>query len=220
MGLFDRRKAKSGGTGDLSEYEGMRVEVMDEETGRLLFVARVRLAWDGSLELQTISGPRLEGVSGYLPVVMRGYEDSVKKAVHMEAELTPRDSSTWRVSGLRITGKDNDRAFYRQETATGGDIMPIRQVGLDSEVCRLVNISAGGVCLLSPEEYKVGEKLLLRANPLEGLQLAPLICVVRRVTRRKNGFEYGCEFTEITPAVEDAIAKAIMDMQLKRMRRE
>ena len=60
---------------------------------------------------------------------------------------------------------------------------------------------------------------MVHTQPFEGIQLAPMICAVRRVTRRKNGFEYGCEFEDLSPAAESAIAKAITEMQLKRIRR-
>ena len=65
-----------------------------------------------------------------------------------------------------------------------------------------------------------GDKLLLRSDIFEGKTLPPLVCTVRRVTKRRIGYEYGCEFADLTPATEDMIAKAIMEIQLKRMRRE
>ena len=215
MGLFDRRK--NGRNQDLSEYSGMRMEVMDED-GHLLFVARTSVTWDGVLELTPITTPHIDDPDG-MYVTMRGYEEAIRKAVHMEGELEQR-SSTWRVSDIHVTGKDNDRAFFRQETAADGDVLPMKQTGITSNQCRVVNISAGGVCILTDKDFRVGEKLLLRANRMGDLQLPPLICVVRRVARRRNSFEYGCEFVDLKPAVEDAIVKAIMEMQRKRVRRE
>ncbi|MBR3560452.1 MAG: PilZ domain-containing protein [Oscillospiraceae bacterium] len=218
MGLFDRRKNSGGNQQNLSEYAGMRLEVMDED-GRMLFVARSSVTWDGTMELQPITVPHLDHTSS-LSVTMRGYEEAIRKAVHMEGELEQRANSTWRVSSFHVTGKDNDRAFYRQETSAEGDVMPMKQMGVMSNPCRLVNISAGGVCIHTDINFRVGEKLLLRSNRVGDLQLPPLICVVRRVSRRKQGYEYGCEFVDLRPAVEDAIARAIMEMQRKRMRRE
>ncbi len=214
MGLFGR--GRSDNHQNLSEYSGMRMEVMDED-GHLLFVARSSVTWDGQMELQPITTPNIDDVDG-VSVLMRGYEEAIQKAVHMEGELE-QHSNTWRVSDLHVTGKDNDRAFFRQETSVEGDVLPMKQVGITSNHCRVVNISAGGVCILTDRTFRVGDKLLLRANQMEELQLPPLICVVRRMTRRKNGFEYGCEFVDLRPAVEDTIVKAIMEMQRKRMRR-
>jgi len=214
MGLFGR--GRSGNNQNLSEYSGMRMEVMDED-GRLLFVARTSVTWDGMLELTPITSPNIDDPDGVY-VTMRGYEEAIKKAVHMEGELEQRNN-TWRVSDIQVTGKDNDRAFFRQETSTDGDVLPMKQTGIDSNPCRLVNISAGGVCILTDKSFRLGERLLLRANPVGELQLPPLICAVRRVAHRKNTFEYGCEFIDLKLAVEDSIVKAIMEMQRKRMRR-
>ena len=215
MGLFGR--GKSGKNQDLSEYSGMRMEVMDED-GHLLFVARTSVTWDGVLELTPITAPNIDDPDG-VSVTLRGYEEAIQKAVHMEGELEQR-SNTWRVSDIHVTGKDNDRAFFRQETSADGDVLPMKQTGITSNPCRVVNISAGGVCILTDKSFRLGERLLLRANAVGELQLPPLICVVRRVARRRNSFEYGCEFVDLKPAVEDAIVKAIMEMQRKRVRRE
>lgn len=214
MGLFGQRN--SGNSQNLSEYSGMRMEVMDED-GELLFVARTSVTWDGMLELTPITEPNIDDPDGVY-VTMRGYEEAIKKAVHMEGELE-QHRNTWRVSDVHVTGKDNDRAFFRQETSAEGDVLPMKQMGITSNQCKVLNISAGGVCILTDRSFRVGERLLLRANPIGDLQLPPLICVVRRMARRKNGFEYGCEFVDLRPAVEDAIVRAIMEMQRKRMRR-
>ena len=220
MGLFDRwTRSKDEASEDMSEFAGMRIEVMNE-AGEMLFVGRADVTGSGDIELQPITVPRLAPGTKYVDVQMRGYQDSVKKAVHMEGVVSPRPSGRWLVEDIRVTGKDNDRAFYRQDTVIGGDVMPIKQLGVDSRPCRVVNISAGGVCIFVDAEYMRGEKLLLRSNLLEGWELTPLICVVRRITKRKGGYEYGCEFTELTPATEDIIAKAILEMQLKRRRME
>ena len=217
MGLFDRLKKKTDGKQNLAEYSGMRVEVMDE-TGRLLFLARCNTLWDGTLELESITGSDFIEAFDQMDVTLRGYEESVQKAVHMRGELTRLDDK-WRVSNLRVTGKDNDREYFRQEAIADGSVASLQQKGVASDPCRLLNISVGGICIFTEGEFRRGERLLVHTQPFEGLQLAPMICAVRRVTRRKNGFEYGCEFEDLSPSAESAIAKAITEMQLKRIRR-
>ena len=113
MGLFDRLKKRSDGKQNLAEYSGMRVEVMDE-TGRLLFLARCNTLWDSTLELESVSGSDFIEAFDHMNVELRGYEESVQKAVHMRGELSRVDDK-WRVTGLRVTGKENDREFFRQE---------------------------------------------------------------------------------------------------------
>ena len=220
MGLFDRRsKRKKESENDLNEYIGTRFEVMDG-SDRLLFVGRANSFLLGELELQPITVPRLAPNAGGIPVRMRCYRDAEKKAVHMEGLLSLHSNGLCTIRDIEITGKDNDRAFFRQDTAIGGEVMPIKQTGVYSEDCRLINISAGGVCIWVDAEYMLGDRLLLKSNLLEGWELTPLVCVVRRITKRKQGYEYGCEFAELTPATEDLISKAILEMQLRLMRRE
>lgn len=219
MGLFDRFRKRDEEEDDVQEYANMRIEVMDE-TGELLFVGRSSVTVSGRMELQPITTPRLAPDAKYVSVLMRGYEESIRKAVHMEGYISAGRNGRWLVDDFEITGKDNDRAFYRQDTGIDGDVVQLRQAGIRSQPCWLQNISAGGVCILVDAEYALGEKLLIRSNLLEGWSLTPLMCVVRRITKRKNGYEYGCEFTDLTPMTEDLIAKAIMEMQLKKMRRE
>ncbi len=155
-----------------------------------------------------------------LHVAMRGYQESVKKAVHMDCWLVPfEDDGCFKAEKLSVTGKDNDRAFYRQETAISGAVVPLRQKGMSDATCRLVNISAGGVCFLATANYAVGDKLQLKTNMLPGVETPPLVCVVRRATKKRFGFEYGCEFTALDTETEELLARAIMEMQRKRMNR-
>ena len=222
MGLFDLftgRGKEDDDKLDLSEFAGMRVEVMDEG-GALLFSARASESWDNALVLQPITVPQLRRATDEIPVTLRGYEDETRQAVHMDATLVRRSDGTWRAEDIEITGRDNDRAFYRQSTSIGGEITPMQGAGLYTQPCRVLNISAGGVCILVEPQYRIGDRLLLKSNLLEGWSMTPLLCEVRRVTKRKNGYEYGCEFTELTPAMEDMIAKAIMEMQVRQKRYE
>lgn len=221
MGLFDRKKNKkeSDQTGSLSQYAGMRVEVMNER-GSLLFIAHIAIEWDGSVKLRPITPPRIKRDMEDIPVTMRGYEQSVKKAVHMEGTITLEGDGNWAVEDFEVTSKDNDRAFFRQETTMSGSVISLRNPNVEAIPCRVVNVSAGGVCLWSQTQFLIGEKLLLRSDLFEGWKTLSLMCAVRRMVRRKNLYEYGCEFTQLSPAMEDLIAKAIMDMQIKRMREQ
>lgn len=218
MGLFNwgKNKDKDDGPGHLAEYAGMRLEVMDENE-RLLFVAHANITWEGNMELRPTAALRVPPTVKSLPVLMRGFHLTEKKAVHMEGVISPRGDGSWTVEGLRITGKDNDRAFFRQETAIAATVMPMHQHGVEAMPCRVVNVSAGGVCLQFGAECRMGEKLMLSASLLEGWSPMQLMCVVRRVVRRKTIFEYGCEFIDLSPAVEEAVSKAILEMQLQRM---
>ncbi len=221
VGLFDRKvaKVKKEEPNGLLQYTGMRLEVMNYVNGGLLFVGRSSFLWDGSMVLQPITVAPEDLSPEGVRVKMRGFQEEVKKAVHMQCRILPFESGGFLVKELEITGKDNDRAFYRQDTAASGEVVPIRQQGLSEATCHLVNISAGGVCFLTASQYKVGDRLLLKTDLLPGRD-APLVCQVRRATRKRFGFEYGCEFTALDQATEDLLSRAIMEMQRKRMSME
>jgi len=220
VGLFDR-KSKSDqqrAANSTSQYAGMRVEVMNT-LDQMIFVGRMSSPWEGGLEITPITVPELDRIHEY-DVNMRGYQESAQKAVHMRGRLTASGANAWRVKNFEVTGRENDRAFYRQEMAADGDITPFRGTNPYAMPCKVLNVSAGGVCIQVDETFRRGDKLLLRSDIFEGKTLPPLVCTVRRVTKRRIGYEYGCEFADLTPATEDMIAKAIMEIQLKRMRRE
>ncbi len=219
MGLFGRlfHRDNDDDPGDLSGFEGMRLEIMDEQ-GDLLFAARAGLSWDGSIELRPITVPRVRPGTKFISVEMRGYDAARKQAVHMEGDITPHSDGTWTVDDLKVTGRDNDRAFFRQEMLIGGSVMPLRQRGISERSCRIINISAGGACVQFPAECMVGEKLLLKFRLGDGGQPMALMCVVRRVTRRQNFYEYGCEFIDLSPALEEQITRTIMNMQREHRR--
>ena len=219
MALFNRRNNDREDASNAStQYAGMRVEVMSRQN-QPIFAGRMSSSYNGGLEIQPISVPPLDADKRYA-VNLRGYQESAQKAVHMMADIVPRTGGVWKVENLSVTGMDNDRAFFRQELIMEGEVMPFKQAGVYSEPCRILNVSAGGVCIQVDDNYRVGDKLLLRSSIFEGWRLSSLMCIVRRVTKRRIGYEYGCEFTELTPTTEDLISKAIMQMQLKRMRRE
>lgn len=221
MGLFSRlfHREEQEDRADPSEYAGMRMEVMDEN-GAILFIARASVAWDGELELQPLNVPHLPPYADNIPVLLRGYDDEEKLAVHMQGTIVSRGKGLWLVEDFQVTGKDNERAFYRFATNANGEVTPMKQWGLNSSSCRLLNVSAGGVCLWSDAEFLPGERILLKNELFDEWGIKPLICIVRRVTKRRFGYEYGCKYSSLPPATEEKITRIIMDMQRKNRREQ
>lgn len=217
MGLLDWLRNRSNGEDevDYEQYSGMRFEVMDDRE-RLIFIAFFTVGDDGTVVLRPIVPPRYPPTGKYYPVLMRGYQQSTKKAIHMEGDISPAGNGNWLVDELKVTGVDNDRAFYRQVTSVGGMVVPMHQRGLNAIPCRVLNISAGGVCIQTGAECMVGEKMMLRTTLFDDWRIAPQMCTVRRATRRRTLFEYGCEFSDLSPGVEEHISKSIMEMQRER----
>ena len=236
-------------TESYEEYSGIRMEVLSEER-ELLFVARLAVSDGGRGELQRVSEGNVlseaeapaeapeqaeETEEDAVPVpeeppkkpekpeyhvFLRGYEERVRQAVHMEADITHDHARVWTYRNLRVVSKENDRAFFRQDIGTDGEVLPMAHLGNAPFPCKLVNISAGGACVQTDYVFAPGEKLLLKSRLLPDSELKPVVCTVCRVTERKNGmFDYGCQFTELDAAAEDEISKAILQLQMKRIRR-
>lgn len=250
MGLFDifskkerNQPAPAKKEESLAEYSGLRVEVLTEEK-ELLFVARLAVAEGGSGELQRISAENVlpegeppapeteaddadggedapqEKEPPVYEVQLRGYEEGLRQAVHMSAEISHLTGRIWRARKLKVLAKDNDRSFFRQDVGTDGEVLPLAHLGNAPFPCKLMNISAGGACIQTDFVFEPEEKLLLKSRLLPDSELKPLVCTVCRVTERKGGiFEYGCRFANMDAAMEDEISKAILQLQMKRMRR-
>ena len=229
MGLFDL--FSRGGSKDqapkevkkeerLAAYHGLRMEVMSGEENELLFTARLALVpEEGLAELYMLSD--LVHPLGQEPVhvKLRGFETSQGLAVHMEGMISQETDVTWRVEDLELLGKDNDRAFFRQATELRGEITRTESDDKDTYQCVVRNISAGGVCFQSTDQFDVGETVSLSAQLLPGQEMEPLLCQVRRVTPRRGGSYYGCQFLQLNSVKENQISKAIMQLQMKRLRR-
>ena len=231
MGLFDRftgggknkkteKTEKTGADESLLDYSGMRVEALDAE-GKLLFLARLSISEGGLVQLyQQTEGFSGEGQEPF-QIQLRGYHTTQNKAVHMTGTALWVSDQLWRVEQFRITGKENDRTSFRQGLEANGEVIRLGSFGSESSAaCEVVNISVGGVCFRTEHEYMSSDRLLLRSQLLPNHSMVPLICEVRRVTKKDKGqFEYGCKLLDLTPAQEDQIARAILELQRQRIRR-
>ena len=221
MALFDifrkqEREATTAPRETAGAYSGMRVEVFDEEEN-LLFVARLVVSPRDGAELQELPGEKIpEGIEE-LHASIRGYEREQQLAIRMEADIERIMGGIWRATNLHIVGKDNDRAFYRQNVSIEGSVHP---EGGESVPCEVRNVSTGGVCLRMKEKFARDDKLRLTVRLLSDQPAMRLWCVVRRVTPRRGGLtEYGCKFITHDPVTESQLSRAIMQLQMKRLRR-
>ena len=227
MGLFSKfSKAGRGAVsaGDegpsLIDYSGLRVEALTEEH-TLLFMGELTIGENGrgTLAMQSgYEGPQL-AEDEKLHIFLRGYDQFEKKAIHMECDISGYTSDIYRMDRLKLDGKDNDRAFYRQPVGISGEVRHVDTEGTTQILpCIVENISAGGACFRSEAVYALGSRLLLRSQLLPDSSIA-LVCSVCRIKGRGDGvFEYGVKFEELDANSEDLIAKAILDLQLKQMR--
>lgn len=223
MGLFDFLKKKAEAVPEkepesdpLAPYAGLRVEVTTQE-GRLLFVAKLMYPMRNAGELHQYSETDMAQEGGEpLPVKIRGYSDSLRKAVYMEGVIHPQPRHIWRVEDLRLIKLGNDRAFFRLDTNLEASLTTFSGLGAGEKSCRMLNISVGGACLAADCELHHGDKFLMKVKLLEDRPVSAMMCQVMRITEREEGrFEYGCKFLELTEEDQDRIAQSIFAAQKK-----
>jgi len=227
VGLFDlfKNKAKVEVPEEVEEtqeqegievYSGIRVEVTTFED-QLLFTAKLMdLKGDtGELYQYFETGTLQSG--GPVEVKIRGYSAYKRKAVYMEGVITPEIKNMWRVEDLVITKVENDRAFFRLNVDV--DAVLTRYDGPDAAeaVCRLLNISIGGACIFTQEEYSMGSKFRLRVRLLGDRPEFLLYCEILRIIEKdETGYEYGCRFLEISEEEEQRIIQSMFAIQSMR----
>ena len=201
-------------------YTGMQLEVFSASAGNLLFEARVtRVVREDFAEIERTSDafPVLRGGEA---VRLRGYNAKENRGVWLEGMLSPfgNHGEFWLVEGMKVTGQDGGRSSSRSYgTNAAGYVRPADAPETQDAPCRVSNVSTGGAAIRTAEEFSAGDVLLLSVKLRRGHAQPPLRCAVRRVTRRDEGYEYGCQFLEDSPEAGDAIIKTVLEIQMMGM---
>lgn len=226
MGMFDlfRRlvreepdppQEKPAETEELEIYSGMRVEVTTFN-GRLLFVAKLIGPHGGTAQLhqysETADSPQEDMEP--LRVRIRGYNDRERKAVYMEGTISPLPQHKWQVAELVVARIGNDRAFFRLDTNLDATVTTFAGFSSGDQPCKLLNISVGGACVSSTQQFQEGDKFLLKVRLLEDRDVSVMYCQVLRIlSKEESRFEYGCRFLELNEADEAKITQNIFAAQ-------
>ena len=227
MGLFDlfgkRTKEElpeeTGETELLEDTEacsGMRVEVttFDDE---LLFAAKLMDFKKDTAELYQYPETGMPQGGESLPVRIRGYSAFKRKAVYMEGVITPEMKHMWRLEDIVIKKVENDRAFFRLNMDTDAVLTVPDEPDVGERICKLLNISIGGACIFSEDEYCLESRLLLRFKLSGGGHEFALPCEVLRIIEKDGaGYEYGCRFLEISEADQKKIIQSMFAIQSQR----
>lgn len=198
---------------------GMGVEVTTPE-GRILFAARlVDPKREGTAKLLQYSEMTIPESSEPIAVQIRGYNDQVHAAVHMQGVITLQPKHIWNVEQLVLLRVGRDRAFFRLDVDLDATVTCFHGLNAGEKPCKLVNVSVGGVCIASSVHYHEHDKLLLKVQMLEDRDLSVMMCQVLRVTKKENGtYEYGCRFVGMSEAMESRISHHIFTAQIKKRR--
>lgn len=115
----------------------------------------------------------------------------------------------------------NDRAFFRLETDLDAVLTTFGGFSAGEQNCKMLNISVGGACILSENQYREGDKFLLNVRLLEDRPISVMFCEVLRIIEREDSkYEYGCRFLELNEEDQDKITQNIFAAQLEERRKK
>lgn len=214
--MFKKNKPSSSASPTLDIYSGMRVEVSGVD-GRMLFVAKLMNMRGDTAELHQYSeAASMWKKEAARPARIRGYNDYERKAVYMEAMITPLPKHIWVVEEIRIVGVSNDRAFFRLETDLDAVAVAFAGIRAEERPCKLRDISVGGARIASEYPYQVDDKFLLKVRLMEDREISTMYCQVLRIIEKEDSpTEYGCRFLELNDADQERITQNIFDIQRK-----
>ena len=196
---------------DLEIYSGMRVEVTSTD-GRMFLVARLLgLRGDRAQLKPGTEGSLMTRTEDPIPVTLRGYSSKENRAVFIRGTLRLTAGGVWQVEHLCLVKRNDDRVFLRADIDAEGTAS---FSGGPEEPCKLLNISAGGVCVGLETRRDVGDKFLLRARPFPNSEPLALRCQILRILERRHGyFEYGCRFLDLEAANEERILRGVFALR-------
>lgn len=212
------QKMVKGNDGGPEIYSGMRVEVTAFD-GRMLFVAKLVGLHGNQAELHQYSETAISQEEPF-PVRIRGYSDQDRKAVYMEGVIAPLPQNKWSVAELKVCRIGNDRAFFRLDTNLDATATMFSGLAIGEKPCKLLDISIGGAYIGSETRYHEGDKFLLKVRLLEDRpESAMFTQIVRVIEKGSAGFEYGCQFLELTEADQEQITQNIFVAQRQKRSR-
>lgn len=193
---------------------GTKVEVLNLEN-HLLFVGRVRVISNDRLRIRTESpGDKLPRILYGTKVKVRGFQKN-SQTFALFGIVTQNTSEFWHVEKLEYLQNQESRNFFRQSIELEGEILT-GTGGLDSPhiPCKILDVSAGGVRILTKEVYQEGGRFVLRIGFLPEEEPFIFTCQIQRVTEREhNWWEYGCQFLSLPEKEQERILRVVFALQ-------
>lgn len=209
---------------DLGLRPGMAVEVMNAEN-RLMRVTRVESYNGDAVILRDAKGDSLPRVVYNQEVKLRFFRDGDSSMI--QGKICGSTEQIWKIDRMEQKFAREQRAFFRQQISTSVLCKVHRctsrgAVSKEGYFGRVMDVSAGGLMLLSTEHYAKGDRLAVIGVELTKTT-APFnfYCQVRRASPRKDGTVcYGCQFESLHPKEQDRLLQAIFAMQREEIRRQ
>lgn len=209
---------------DFGLRPGMAVEVLNAEN-RPIRVTRVESCNSGAVILRDAKGDSLPRVVYNQEVKLRFFRDGDSSM--LQGKVCGSTEQIWKIDRLEQKFAREQRAFFRQQISTSVLCKCHRRtsrgaVSKEGYFGRVLDVSAGGLMLLSSEHYAKGDRLAIVGIELTKT-MAPFnfYCQVRRASPPKDGLiRYGCQFEALHPKEQDRLLQAIFAMQREEIRRQ
>lgn len=210
-------QSRSGSSKGPDFYSGMKVEVLTMEM-HLLFVGRLKILDGGVLELRRNTDDPLPQALYNSSVKIRGFQRN-SQPFCLKGTVGKSSRDFWQVENLEILQTKENRNFFRQATDLNARAMPnsrYKGLGQETAECKVLDISAGGVRILTKNVYQEGDSFELEAALLPNEKPFFVVCQVLRVTPKKGfKYEYGCKFGAMSPQEQQRLQRAVFTIQRK-----
>ena len=213
---------QKGQTADPGLRPGMAVEVLSLENS-LIRVTRVESYQNGAVILRDAKGDNLPRMVYNQELKLRFFHNG--EGTLLLGRICGSTDQIWKVDRMESKFFKEQRAFFRQRMTTRALGRCHRRsargvVAKEGYPCRVLDVSAGGLLLLSGEIFALGDRLVIT-----GLELTPSMepftfqCQVRRAGARERGLvRYGCQFEALRPREQDRLLEAIFTVQREEIR--
>lgn len=218
------QKPKVAVSGDFGLRPGIAVEVLTMEN-KLSFVGRVESVHGGAVVIREAKGDELPPVMYNKEVKLRYFRDTGN--VLLRGKICGSTDLIWKVDRLESTFAKDQRAFFRQRISPHASAKCFRRsargvVAREGYPCEVVDVSAGGLLIVSQEVYQEGDRLIVGgARLVAGMDPFSFECKVRRVgTPDMGAIRYGCQFESLPMKEQDRLLRAIFTVQREEIRNQ
>ena len=206
---------------DIDITEGMLVEVLTM-SNQMTFLGKVERYRNGVMTIRESTGGELPPVLYNHDVKLRFFRKDTNIVVH--AKTCGSTKWIWRVDRLKKQFIEEKRMYFRQHVKLEGQAQcversseePGLERGAKASVCKVMDVSAGGLQICTREPFQVDDRLTVKDVTIAP-ELGPFsfTCRVRRV--RKDGGNYfcGCQIETLPDREQDRLIQAIFIAQRK-----
>lgn len=198
-------------TGEL--YEGMRIEVTDQE-GMPLVVGRITALGPSSLKLERLPGGLGFKVCSLESAVCASGYDKKMVPISLRAVVAESSRTVLKLKNVRVETHAENRDAFRLPLS-----VPVSLYRWEDEHCKtpeeclLVDISTGGACVQSEYVHDEDEVLRIRLKLDDYTPLNFVGQIVRCIEHAPGKFRYGFLFAQLTEEEITSLNKILFNLQ-------